>query len=127
MWVPDHQHANSVLATVLTTEVNGRVRQKQSTTDMVYTPKQMLQFIAQKFPSHRPGKGDVVLTGTPGGVALQIPLWKARLGQWLGLDRFTKLAAMVRANAGNPNFIKPGDEVVISGGILGRVQTRFIQ
>jgi 2-keto-4-pentenoate hydratase/2-oxohepta-3-ene-1,7-dioic acid hydratase in catechol pathway len=127
MWVPDHQHANSVFSTVLTTTVNRQIRQKQSTTDMIYTPKQMLQFIAQKYPNDLPMQGDVVLTGTPGGVALQIPLWKARLGRWLGLGRFAKLSAMIRANADNPNFLKPGDEVTITGGILGQVRTRFIE
>ena len=126
MWVPDHQHANSVFATTLSTQVNGELRQQQSTTDMIYTPKQMLQFIAQKYPDSLPRKGDIVLTGTPGGVAIQIPAWKAKLGQCLGLNRFIKLSSLIRSNIDNPRFIKPGDEVTISGGILGEIQTRFV-
>ncbi len=127
MWVPDHQHANSVLATTLTTRVNGQVRQEQSTTDMIYTPKQMLAFIAQKYPNHLPQKGDVVLTGTPGGVALQVPAWKARLGNLFRINRFIKLASVILANKNNENFLKPGDEIVISGGILGEVKTQIIE
>jgi 2-keto-4-pentenoate hydratase/2-oxohepta-3-ene-1,7-dioic acid hydratase in catechol pathway len=126
MWVPDHQHANSVFATTLTTRVNGEVRQEQSTTDMIYTPKQMLAFIAQKYPNHLPQKGDVVLTGTPGGVAMQVPQWKARLGNLFRVNRFIKLASVIRANKNNDNFLKPGDEVIISGGILGEVKTQII-
>jgi 2-keto-4-pentenoate hydratase/2-oxohepta-3-ene-1,7-dioic acid hydratase in catechol pathway len=127
MWVPDHSHANSVFATTLTTKVNGEIRQEQSTTDMIYTPRQMLAFIAEKYPDHKPMKGDVVLTGTPGGVAMQVPQWKAKLGNLFGVSRFIKLASVIRANKNNENFLKPGDEVIISGGILGEVKTQIIE
>jgi 2-keto-4-pentenoate hydratase/2-oxohepta-3-ene-1,7-dioic acid hydratase in catechol pathway len=127
MYVPDHQHANSVFATTLTTKVNGQLRQQQSTTDMIYTPKQMLHFIAKKYPNNRPQKGDIVLTGTPGGVAIQIPAWKAKLGRLLQLNRFIKLASILRSNTDNPDFLSPGDQITISGGILGQIQTQLIE
>jgi 2-keto-4-pentenoate hydratase/2-oxohepta-3-ene-1,7-dioic acid hydratase in catechol pathway len=127
MWVPNHQHANSLLVITLTTTVNGQVRQQQLTSDLIYTPKQMLVFVAQKYPNHLPGKGDIVLTGTPGGVAMQVPYWKARLGNLLSLDALTKLSFVIRSNRTNENFIKPGDTVTVSGGILGSIQTPFIE
>ncbi|MFA5864807.1 MAG: fumarylacetoacetate hydrolase family protein [Phycisphaerae bacterium] len=127
MWVPNHSHANSLLVTTLTTTVNGQVRQSQSTDDLIYTPRQMLAFIARKYPDQLPRKGDVVLTGTPGGVALRIPYWKVRMGRLLQLGSLTKLSLLIRSNRTNKNFIKPGDTVVVSGGILGTIQTLFIE
>lgn len=51
----------------LTLDVDGDRRQEGSTRDMVASPAQLLQIIGRRYPL-RPG--DVVLTGTPAGVAL---------------------------------------------------------
>ncbi|HRZ86257.1 MAG TPA: fumarylacetoacetate hydrolase family protein [bacterium] len=127
MWVPDTHRPDAILSAVITTRVNGEVRQRQSTTDMIYTPRQMLIFIAQKYPQDLPRKGDVVLTGTPSGVALRIPGWKAALSDTLRLDRFTKLGFLIRAGRKNPRFLKPGDIVEVSGGPLGEVRTEIAE
>jgi 2-keto-4-pentenoate hydratase/2-oxohepta-3-ene-1,7-dioic acid hydratase in catechol pathway len=125
MWVPGTQQPNSILCTTIITKVNGVVRQKQPVCDMVYTPREMLCFIYEKFPNELPQKGDIVLTGTPGGVAFQVPAWKARLSAILNLDRFVKLGALIGSGGGNKKFLKPEDVVEVSGGMLDTVSVKI--
>ena len=126
IWIPNRQEPDSIFCTVLTTRVNGELRQKQSTTDLIYTPGQMLLFIAEKYPDEPPKKGDVVLTGTPGGVAMRVPAWKARAADLLGLNRFTRLSALIKSGKKNNRYLKAGDELVINGGMLGKVKTKVV-
>jgi len=127
MWVPGVQQPDSILNTTIITKVNGEVRQKQSTADMMYTPREMLYFISRRFPDDLPQKGDVVLTGTPGGVAFQIPAWKAWLSDILNLDRFVKLAASISFAGSNKKFLKSGDVVEVSSDALGSVKVRITE
>ena len=127
MWVPNIRKPDSILSTVIKTEVNGKVRQSQSTTDMMYTPREMLVFISEKYPDALPQEGDVVLTGTPGGVAMHIPAWKRALADLLNLDRFARLRSVINSNKNNKKFLKPGDVVTVSGGILGEIETQIVE
>jgi len=125
MWVPALEKPDSILCVTITTKVNGIVRQKQPVCDMVYTPKEMLGFIYEIFPDEPPQKGDMVLTGTSGGVALQVPAWKTWLSKVLRLDRFAKLTASIGSGSGNKKFLKSGDVVEVSSGILGTVKIKI--
>jgi len=118
-WVPDETMPNGIPCVVIETTVNGELRQQQSTDDLIYTPVQMLRFIHAKFPDSRLEKGTLVLTGTPGGVALNTPRWLVRLGNLIGLSRFRKLAA--KLDGDTSRFLKPGDRVVTQGKGLGTV------
>ena len=127
MWVPNRQEPNSVFCTLLAARVNGEPRQEQITTDMIYTPKRMLAFIAEKYPEYPLRKGDVVLTGTPGGVAMRVPAWKIRMADLFGLDRFKRLSALIDAARKDTKYLKAGDEVVISATVLGEVKTKIAE
>lgn len=127
IWIPNIQRSNSILCTVITTKVNGEFRQKQSTSDMMYTPREMLLFISKKYPDALPQKGDIVLTGTPGGVAMQVPALKVWLADVLALNRFTMLQFSITSSKSNKKFLKPGDVVEVSGGILGKIETQILQ
>ena len=118
-WVPDETMPNGIPCVVIETTVNGELRQRQSTDDLIYTPVQMLRFIHAKFPDSRLEEGTLVLTGTPGGVALTTPRWLVRLGNLIGLSRFRKLAA--KLDGDTSRFLKPGDRVVTQGKGLGTV------
>ncbi len=118
-WVPNETRPNGVPCVVIETTVNGEVRQQQSTDDLIYTPVQMLRFIHAKYPESGLKKGTFVLTGTPGGVALNTPRWLVRLGNLIGLSRFKKLAA--KLDGDTSRFLKPGDRVVTRGTGLGKV------
>lgn len=62
--VPDPQDLR------LSCTVNGRVMQKASTADMVFDVSHLVWYLSQFMVLH---PGDVILTGTPGGVALGRP------------------------------------------------------
>ena len=127
MWVPNIRRPNSILCTVIKTEVNGKVRQSQSTCDMMYTPREMLLFISKKYHDAFPQKGDIVLTGTPGGVAMQVPAWKVWLADILNMDRFARLRSSIVSSKKNKRFLKSGEVVKVSGGILGEIETQIVQ
>jgi 2,4-didehydro-3-deoxy-L-rhamnonate hydrolase len=88
--IPDPQ------AIPLTLAVNGAVRQKSNTSDMIFTVAEILSHISQ-FMTLLPG--DVVVTGTPEGVGAA---WKP------------------------PQFLKRGDVVELDGGILGSQRQRIV-
>ncbi|MCH7224826.1 fumarylacetoacetate hydrolase family protein [Haloferula sp. A504] len=118
-WIPDVPVANGIPPVIIETKVNGENRQRQVVTELVYTPRQMLRFIHETYPDQPLGKGMMVLTGTPGGVALKSPRWKVRLANAIGMSRFTKLS--IKQDGDTTQFLKPGDEVTVSGGPLGSV------
>jgi 2,4-diketo-3-deoxy-L-fuconate hydrolase len=118
-WVPKAPRPDTIPCVVIQTTVNGDVRQQQSTADLIYTPRQMIRFVHEKYPDAPLQKGTIILTGTPAGVAMTTPRWLVRLSGLLGLSRFTKLDAKLRGD--NEPFLKPGDKVVVRGKGLGKV------
>jgi len=122
VWIPDVPDANATFCTILTTRVNGEIRQQQTTETQLYTGKEMFSFIYTAYNPDLPMKGDIILTGTPSGVALQVPKWKRCLAKFFGISRFTKLAKLIEAEKDEKLFfLKDGDRVKISGGVLGNI------
>lgn len=125
VWVPHKAQANGIPCIQLETKVNGVVRQKQQTNQMIYTPLQMIRFVHQKFPQEPLEKGTVLLTGTPAGVAIQTPRWMVRAAKLLGVGRFQKLAMKLKSN--RSKFLKVGDTVTVSGQQLGAVKVKIVR
>jgi 2-keto-4-pentenoate hydratase/2-oxohepta-3-ene-1,7-dioic acid hydratase in catechol pathway len=119
-WVPAEAKPNGIPCVEIETLVNGQVRQRQSTANLIYTPRQMIGFVHVAFPEVPLTAGTIVLTGTPGGVAMKTPRWLVRLGNLVGLGRFEKLSAKLRADTSA--FLDVGDEVMVRGGGLGEVR-----
>jgi len=88
--IPDPQ------AIPITLAVNGAVRQKSNTSDMIFTVAEILSHLSQ-FMTLLPG--DVVVTGTPEGVG---------------------------AGRKPPQFLKPGDVVELEGAMLGSQRQRVV-
>lgn len=124
VWVPNVRTSNSVPCIKIETYVNGEVRQSQTTDNMIYTPLEMLKFIVQKYPKNQLKRGDMVLTGTPGGVAIATPRALVRLSNLLGFDRYKKLS--IKQGGDLSGFLKSGDVVEVKGGGLGTVKTTII-
>lgn len=61
--VPDPQNLR------LTTHVNGELRQDSSTSDLVFGPQELVDFISQTCTLE---PGDLILTGTPSGVGMSM-------------------------------------------------------
>lgn len=105
---------------VLETRVNGEVRQRASTRECLYSVRQMLQMAARAAPGGCLRSGDLVLTGTPAGIALSVPRWKRQLAQLL--PRRQRIRAALQANLHNRRFLQPGDRLEFSAGWLGRCE-----
>jgi len=88
--IPDPQ------AIPITLAVNGAVRQKSNTSDMIFTVAEILSHVSQ-FMTLLPG--DIVVTGTPEGVG---------------------------AGRKPPQFLKPGDIIELEGGILGSQRQQVV-
>jgi len=122
IYVPDEEIADAIPCVALKTIVNGELRQNEKTSGMIYTPRQMLAAARSTYPNLALKKGDLFITGTPGGIALSTPRWKARLASLLRFSRFTKLKFVLKADQNK--FLKSGDEVEVSGEWLGKVTSR---
>jgi len=118
-WVPEKPVRNGIPCVEIESLVNGEVRQHQSTSDLIYTPVEMLHFVAAAFPNASLSKGTIVLSGTPGGVAMSTPRWLVRLGNLIGMSRFRKLSAKLGGDTSR--FLRVGDEVMARGPGLGQV------
>jgi 2-keto-4-pentenoate hydratase/2-oxohepta-3-ene-1,7-dioic acid hydratase in catechol pathway len=119
MWVPDTFPADGLLDVVLETRVNDVLRQKGDTDDRIYSTRQMLTFVAAAYPDASLGTGTIIMTGTPPGIAFQVPAWKRHLAEIFHLSRFTKLDTVMASQRNNPAFLKKGDIVSHTAGPLG--------
>ena len=120
IWVPRTSSPDAIPCVTLQTHVNGELRQSERTNNLIYRPVDMLRFIQQRYPSTSLKKGYIVLTGTPGGVIFNIPRWKVRAAEILGLNRFLKLAVAQKKTSAE-KFLQAGDMVQVSGEWLGNV------
>jgi 2-keto-4-pentenoate hydratase/2-oxohepta-3-ene-1,7-dioic acid hydratase in catechol pathway len=91
----------------LTLTVNGRVRQDDTTANLVYGPAETLTELSriQDFDA-----GDLLSTGTPAGCALAVPSpAKQRIAQLLPEE--TRWDLFFKIQAKRPQYLKPGDLV----------------
>jgi 2-keto-4-pentenoate hydratase/2-oxohepta-3-ene-1,7-dioic acid hydratase in catechol pathway len=91
----------------LTLHVNGEVRQSALAGHMIHRPAETL---AEILSIEDLDPGDVILTGTPGGVALAPPKRPLRaLAEFL--PESAKWRMFVEGQARNPRYLKPGDRI----------------
>jgi len=76
-------------------------------------------FIHTSYPDRALEKGDIILTGTPSGVAVRVPRALVRLANLIGLNRFKKLNAALGRD--QSRFLGEGDTVVVRAQALGKV------
>jgi 2-keto-4-pentenoate hydratase/2-oxohepta-3-ene-1,7-dioic acid hydratase in catechol pathway len=108
--------------------VNGTVRQRDSTRNLVFKPAETISELSS-FANVAPG--DVLLTGTPSGCALRVPPPTIRrIAQLLPERRFWKL--FLASQSRRPQYLRPGDRItarIFSGDgrlDLGEQQTELI-
>lgn len=117
LWQPTTADLARLPAVELETRVNGGCRQRAWSHELIYTPRQLLASAAGIAPGRCLRRHDLVLTGTPAGIALSIPRWKRRLAAIL--PRRQRVLAGLRANRGQPSFLQAGDVLSFSAGWLG--------
>ncbi len=103
---------------LLQTWVNGELRQSAHSSQMLYSPRQLLCAAAAVAPGGQLQQYDLALCGTPAGIGLSILAWKRRLASLLP-PRW-RVQAALRANRHNPRLLQPGDLVRCSAGWLGQ-------
>ena len=91
----------------LTLSVNGEVRQDSTAADMIVRPAHALTLLS-RFQPMTPG--DLLLTGTPGGTALQAPPRIAGMLAGL-LPPATRWKLFFSRQAGNPRYLRDGDVI----------------
>lgn len=117
IFVPEQVDLDSWPRVTLRTRVNGQLRQEAETKEIRHSPRDFLRACVTR----RGGSletGVVLLTGTPTGVAFRVPAWRRAIEDRL-LDRFGRLEAACGLYLESPDFLRPGDRVVIDGGFLG--------
>jgi len=109
--------------------VNGQIRQQDSTANLVYKPAETLSEFTQVSDLD---VGDLILTGTPHGCAMQLP--PAGLVKLIQLlPEQTKWKFFVKGQKRNGRYLQPGDSVTTtirsSDGVidLGTQQNRIRQ
>ncbi|MER7303191.1 fumarylacetoacetate hydrolase family protein [Nocardioides sp. NPDC127514] len=91
-------------------EVNGEVRQNELASDMLFGPAETLTEVSQVEDLD---VGDLLITGTPGGVALELPGARTqRIAGLLPEDFRWRLFIKSQLNTGG--YLKPGDTVTTS-------------
>lgn len=91
----------------LTLTVNGAVRQKDSTANLVYSPAETLSELSGVHDLH---VGDLLSTGTPAGCALSVPSpMKQRLAA--ALSEETKWKMFMEIQAARTEYLRAGDTV----------------
>ncbi len=107
----------------LVTRVNGEVRQRASTAHLLYSPGEILERVLRQAPEQRLYRDDLILTGTPAGVAWTTSPWQQRLARLL--PRRPGIALALRRAVHNRRFLQAGDVLEFSGGELGQVTLRI--
>ena len=118
LWVPPDGERQHLPSLTLRTWVNSELRQQCATDELSLTLSQLLQAAAV----HAGGtlqEHDMILSGTPGGVALSVPRWKRWLGERF-LDQVGRLEAAISSYSGSRRFCGVGDVVEVDGEFLGR-------
>ncbi|HUJ61620.1 MAG TPA: fumarylacetoacetate hydrolase family protein [Kofleriaceae bacterium] len=105
------------------TRVNGELRQRGSTRDLVYDLPQIAR--AARASLGRPlARGDVIATGTPAGVGLRLGAIARRVAAYVK-DRYRKAELMVASYATSSALLRPGDVIEVDVGLAGRVRARL--
>jgi 2-keto-4-pentenoate hydratase/2-oxohepta-3-ene-1,7-dioic acid hydratase in catechol pathway len=107
--------SDSVPDLELSLSVNGHTRQHARSSEIIYSASELRRFADPL------DEGDLVLTGTPAGVALSVPRWKRLVADAL-LDRWRKLGAAIRTARKSQRFLSAGNVIEMEGGPLGKVR-----
>ncbi|MBV8578160.1 MAG: fumarylacetoacetate hydrolase family protein, partial [Acetobacteraceae bacterium] len=108
--VPERDEFAMLDDLLLTLLVNGEVRQKDSTRNLVFKPAETLEELTT-FSDLSPG--DLILTGTPAGCALRVPPPPLRRLMQLLPERVL-WKAFVKAQQRRPSYLQPGDRMTLT-------------
>jgi 2-keto-4-pentenoate hydratase/2-oxohepta-3-ene-1,7-dioic acid hydratase in catechol pathway len=88
--------------------VNDELRQNASTKQLIYPPPETLTELSEIMDL---SVGDIVLTGTPGGVALQAPSKFMQKLSSIVLSEQERMKLFISKQLENPRYLKNGDKI----------------
>ncbi|CAM3847787.1 fumarylacetoacetate hydrolase family protein [Alkalicoccus chagannorensis] len=108
LYLIDREEADKVHDLELTLSVNGEVRQQANTTQLLYKPEETLVELSRMMSFY---PGDVLLTGTPGGVALKLSPEEMNelLNPFEKMDK--KVETLNNSQQENAHYLKEGDVI----------------
>jgi 2-keto-4-pentenoate hydratase/2-oxohepta-3-ene-1,7-dioic acid hydratase in catechol pathway len=105
------EHEQSLLSSLrLTLSLNGEVRQDATTDQMIFKPDETLSELASFADAN---KGDMLLTGTPGGVILNANL-RVGLAILLNFTNDEKRTEKLLKTQQSVRYLTPGDQLRLS-------------
>ncbi len=109
LYLFDEDEASLVHDLELQLSVNGEVRQSANTSQLLFKPEETLTELSQILDLL---PGDVVLTGTPGGVALKLSQHEAALLNNPAVSFAEKQAVFMESQSRIHAYLQDGDEIV---------------
>ncbi|SDN89637.1 fumarylacetoacetate hydrolase family protein [Alkalicoccus daliensis] len=108
LYLIDQEEAEKVHDLELTLKVNGEVRQQANTTQLLYKPEETLVELSRMMNFY---PGDLLMTGTPGGVALKLSPedMNLLLNPFEKLDK--KVETLNESQGKNEHYLKEGDVI----------------
>ncbi len=110
LYLLDHDERDLLSQLRLTLTVNGEVKQDATTDQMIFKPEETLTEIAA-FADIK--AGDMLLTGTPGGVTLNANL-KVGMAILLNFTNDEKRRAKLIKTQSNIRYLEPGDQLTLT-------------
>lgn len=90
-------------------QVNGEVRQRASLQEVILSPRQFVERALEYSENHELFSGDLILTGTPSGIAASIPKFKRIIGDLIPAQLAVSLA--IKGAQNSEKYLAVGDEV----------------
>lgn len=106
LYLIDDEEGNDIHNLELTLSVNGEVRQSAHTKQLLYKPEETLTSLSEMMSFY---PGDLLLTGTPGGVAMQLSADDFDIVSSLSTSFDEKRERLMASQQNNPRYLKDGD------------------
>jgi 2-keto-4-pentenoate hydratase/2-oxohepta-3-ene-1,7-dioic acid hydratase in catechol pathway len=111
IWLWTREEATLLHDLELELKVNGEKRQKSNTKLLLHSPEDTLTQISELFDLY---PGDILLTGTPGGVSMRVKAksrWEEILDALSGKSDKQKFAEFIAEQAASGRYLKAGDKI----------------
>jgi 2-keto-4-pentenoate hydratase/2-oxohepta-3-ene-1,7-dioic acid hydratase in catechol pathway len=108
LYILEHSDFKRLSDLQLTLKVNGEIRQNSNTRDLLFQPAETLDEISQIMDLWA---GDLILTGTPGGVALKVPGGFVQKLATAFLSEQTCMDLFIQNQVKKPRYLKNSDVI----------------
>lgn len=106
LYLTDKQDISKILNLDIRLEVNGEVRQHANTSQLLYGPAETLTELSGLMNLY---PGDLIQTGTPGGVAIKAPSARQQRIARILMDEKKMMKTFFKRQLENPMYLKDGD------------------